>query len=488
MWNRRDQVQAYQYLRRRLVAAFTQGNPNSEERPGRRLAVAVSVGAGVTVLALAVVGVIGIFQHNSKHDWAEGAKVIVERETGAKFVIDGNGLLRPVLNYASALLFLARPADVVIVSRADLATHGRGSPIGIPNAPDELAPPANLVTGPWTVCSQAQLDEVGIQRPKITVRVGYPAPGGTALGQGSALVVQNTATGKTYLVTQGTRYRVASKPVLGLLGLAPAAGRPVPVGGGWLNTLPQGDDLAPIQIPGAGSAALPIDGHPARVGQLFAVPQPGGGQRFYVLLTDGLSQIHALGEQLVAAAGDGSITTLTEKAFSGAPQSSSERVDANLPSVIPQAAATTGNQIAVCATWADTSSDAPPELMAMPQTPGPGGVAPPPAAPAEGQAAAADEVVVPPGHAALVRPPCPGPCAAAMEPFLVTDAGVEYPLGSSQIVDVLGYGKVTPSPVRSEILTLLPQGPQLVPEAVQSEAPKPRLGALGAADGASTVG
>jgi ESX secretion system ATPase EccB len=488
VWNRRDQVQAYQFLRRRLVAAFTEGNPNTPERPGRRLAISGAVGAGVAVLALAVFGVLGIIQHRSPHDWASGAKVIVEKETGAKFVLDGNGLLRPVLNYTSALLFLAKQADVVTVSRTDLATHRRGLPIGIPNAPDELAPVANLETGPWTVCSEARLDDVGLQRPKITVRVGYPAPTGTTLGQGTALVVRDVTTSTTFVVTQGTRYRVSSTGLLNLLGLAPADGRPVPVGGGWLNTLPQGDDLAKIRVPGAGSAGPSIDGRAARVGQLFAVPRPTGGQRFYVLLADGLSPIHPLGEQLVAAAGDGQLATLTEDAFSRAPQSTSLPVDAHLPAVIPQAASTTGSQMAVCATWTDTSSDAPPLLVTLPQTPGPQGVAAPATAPASGQAAAADEVAVPPGHAALVRPPCPGQCAIGMEPFLVTDAGVEFPLGSSQVLDVLGYGKVTPTPVPSQILALLPQGPALVPDAGQSTAPKQPKGALGTEKPAPPVG
>jgi type VII secretion protein EccB len=492
VWNRRDQVQAYQFLRRRLVAAFTQGNANTEERPGRRLAVAASCGAGVTVLALAVVGVMGIFQHSSKHDWASGAKIIVERETGAKFVLDGDGLLRPVLNYTSALLFLERSADVVTVSRAELATRSRGAPIGTPNAPDELPPPADLVTGPWTVCSQARLDEVGLPRAKLTVHVGFPAPKGTLLGQGTALVVQDTTTRKTFVVTQGMRYQVSSSSVLNLLGLAPAIGRPVPVGGGWLNTLPQGDDLAPIPIPSAGSGGPTIDGRPTHVGQRFALAQPGQGQQLFVLLPDGLSPIHPVGERLVAAddpaTAAGSPTPLTPRGLYLAQKSSSAAVDAHLPSVIPQPASTTGDQMAICATWTDTSSNAPPELVAMPQTPGPQGVLSPAAASDPGQAAAADEVAVPPGHAALVRPPCPGPCAAGMEPFLVTDAGVRFPLGSQQVLDVLGYGKVKPTPVPLQILWLLPEGPGLMPGAGQTAARKPPLGALGAVHRAPTVG
>src|SRR4051794_24486691 len=118
LWNRRDQVQAYQFLRRRLVAAFTQGDPNSNERPGRRLTVSALAGTGIAVLALAASGVLGIVRHNSPNDWSSGAKVIVEKETGAEYVLDGDGLLRPVLNYTSALLFLNQQAQVVTVSRA----------------------------------------------------------------------------------------------------------------------------------------------------------------------------------------------------------------------------------------------------------------------------------------------------------------------------------------------------------------------------------
>jgi hypothetical protein len=179
---------------------------------------------------------------------------------------------------------------------------------------------------------------------------------------------------------------------------------------------------------------------------------------------------------------------LTPHGFYLAPHSSSLPLDAHLPSLIPQAASTPTSQIAVCATWPDTSSETPPELVTMPQTPGPQGIPSPAAALAPGQATAADEVAVPPGHAALVRPPCPGPCSAGMEPFLITDSGVEFPLGSPQVLVVLGYGNSIPTSVPSQILSLLPQGPALVPGAGQSAAGKTPLGALGTAHRAPPVG
>ena len=54
MWTQKDQLQAYEFLRRRHVSALLTGDANHPVAPGRRLVFAYLVGA--TVLALLVAG------------------------------------------------------------------------------------------------------------------------------------------------------------------------------------------------------------------------------------------------------------------------------------------------------------------------------------------------------------------------------------------------------------------------------------------------
>ena len=54
MWTTRDQIQAYQFLRRRHVSALLTGDENHPASPSRRLVFGYLVGA--TCMVLAVVG------------------------------------------------------------------------------------------------------------------------------------------------------------------------------------------------------------------------------------------------------------------------------------------------------------------------------------------------------------------------------------------------------------------------------------------------
>ena len=85
--------------------------------------------------------------------WRDAGAVIVEKESGARFVYR-DGRLHPVLNYASALLIVgADRSHTVLVSRRSIEGVPRGLPLGIADAPDSLPASGRLSTAPWTVCS-----------------------------------------------------------------------------------------------------------------------------------------------------------------------------------------------------------------------------------------------------------------------------------------------------------------------------------------------
>jgi len=60
MWTTRDQIQAYQFLRRRVVSALQTGDANSTTPPSRRLLLAYAVGIACTLLTVAAFGFVGL--------------------------------------------------------------------------------------------------------------------------------------------------------------------------------------------------------------------------------------------------------------------------------------------------------------------------------------------------------------------------------------------------------------------------------------------
>ena len=76
----------------------------------------------------------------------------------------------------------------------------------------------------------------------------------------------------------------------------------------------------------------------------------------------------------------------------------------------------------------------------------------------------ADQVVIPVGGGALVRT-ASAPGTPPGTGFLVTDLGVRYPLVADTVASTLGYGHLEQAGVPPALLTLLPSGPALSPEA-----------------------
>ena len=103
MQTKRDQLQAYRFLMRRAAYALLRGDPDTPETPLRTMGLAV-VGALVAFgLVAAGAGIYGVIKPGGNRHWREPGKIIVEKETGARYVLF-DGVLHPVLNYASARL------------------------------------------------------------------------------------------------------------------------------------------------------------------------------------------------------------------------------------------------------------------------------------------------------------------------------------------------------------------------------------------------
>ncbi|MDR7275569.1 type VII secretion protein EccB [Catenuloplanes atrovinosus] len=152
MWTQRDQLQAYRFLRRRIVSALQFGDANHPVAPGRRTVLATASGAGAALLAAVAVLVYSVLRPGSGVDWRQPGQIVIEKESGAGFVLGADGLLHPVLNNASARLLVGGGRTVTIPA-AKLADAPRGLPLGIPGAPSSIPARDRLITGPWAVCT-----------------------------------------------------------------------------------------------------------------------------------------------------------------------------------------------------------------------------------------------------------------------------------------------------------------------------------------------
>jgi drug/metabolite transporter (DMT)-like permease len=109
MASKRDQLHAYQFLVQRTVSALVTRETDPEQPPFRRPGTAAFAGIGIALVALAAVGVYGLINPGGNDSWRDGRSVIVEKETGTRYVYL-NQRLHPVENYTSALLAIGTAA------------------------------------------------------------------------------------------------------------------------------------------------------------------------------------------------------------------------------------------------------------------------------------------------------------------------------------------------------------------------------------------
>lgn len=438
MPSRSDQLHSYQFAMRRVVSAVAAHESNPARPPGRRAGVTLLAGALVAALGLAGFAVWGLLQPGGSTRWRSGNAVIVEKESGAKFVYL-DGVLHPVANYASALLIVgsARPSTIS-VARRSLAGVPRGPQLGIPGAPDALPRRRDLVGGPWSVCSAGA---------RSVVVVGSAPAGGTTLGD--AGVLASAPDGAVHLLWNGRRARVREpSTVLGML----VWGAPQPVAAALVSALPAAADIARVPIAGRGQPFAPLPG--ARVGQVFLVD----GRQHAVALAGGLAPVTPFQAALligdpatVERVGQTSPTPLRPGEFAALPKAAFPGIWDGLPAEVPRlVTAAAGGTLCAVTGGGLVVGSAPPRGAAI----------------AVSSPGLADEVRLPPGRGALVRSqPAPGAPDGVL--YLVTDLGVRHHLPSADVLPVLGYGGVKPVPVPAEIVALLPTGPGLYPQAAR---------------------
>ncbi|WP_410812660.1 type VII secretion protein EccB [Micromonospora sp. 067-2] len=456
MPSRQDQLHSYQFSVQRAVAALVMRETDPAQSPFRRLA-----GAGLASVLVAVIGLggfalYGLFAGGGS-GWRDTGAVIVEKESGARFVYREQKL-HPVLNYASALLIVgADRSKTVLVSRRSIDGVPRGLPLGIADAPDSLPAPGRLATTAWTVCSAVP---AGGDAPRSALLIGTEPGGGLPLGD-EALLLRDPG-GGLHLVWHERRYLIRD-PSRVLAALATTRDRAVPVAPALLNSLAAGVDLAPLALPGLGRPATGVPD--ATIGRVYLVRNSGGGRQYAVALDAGLAGITELqAGLLLASTGQGEPDPMTLGRFAALPTVPDLTPGGPTapPPTPPRLAA--GDDAALCTRVGDDGGASEvrrgvplPDLAAVPRT-----------APAGGTVLA-DHVVVEPGRGAVVEAAAaPGASGGAVS--VVTDLGRRYVLADRGVLAMLGYRDVRPQRLPAGLVSLVPTGATLDPAAARAVA------------------
>ncbi len=137
MQTQRDHVHAHQFQMGRMSSALVLGDPTSAEDPASRSIVGLVIGLVLAVLIVAGFAVYGLIVPGGSKSWRAAGAIIVEKETGNRYVYL-NGVLRPTLNLTSAMLIEGASAKIQLTARNSLKGVPHGSPIGIAGAPQTV--------------------------------------------------------------------------------------------------------------------------------------------------------------------------------------------------------------------------------------------------------------------------------------------------------------------------------------------------------------
>jgi type VII secretion protein EccB len=471
MASKRDQLQAHQFQVERVISALVLQETDPEYPPFRRPRTAAIAGIVIGILSLVGVGVFGFIVPGGNKSWQDGNSVIVEKETGSRFVYL-EGQLHPTTNYASAILALGKHPEVLTVSHNSLVGVPRGAEIGIPDAPDSMPGPDNVPTAGWTLCSEPTINPIGATIASSALLVGESPIGGQLAGE-RAVLVQNSGT--KYVIYHGYKHSLLSPDVV-TVGLALGSVQAITVNPALLDSLPLGDPIGPIALVSVGKKSTAVPGRAdIRSGQLLVMQTPGGATQHFLAQPDQLLPISelsfdiqlALPQTAAAYSGEPFPMVLSPSSVTGAKVAAAPQGTDTSPPVNRPVFAPAGTDMTTLCLAFDSGSFVPRVIVA----PGLPPVASQNATAGRtaGGVALADYVIVPPGKLAIAQVmSSPTDPAGAMA--LVTDMGVAYPVANADVLGWLGYSAVPPIRVPAGLMARMPQGPGLSHDAAMQRA------------------
>ncbi|MFI1169448.1 type VII secretion protein EccB [Streptomyces sp. NPDC020801] len=496
MASRRDQLNAYTFAKRRMLASFVQSSPDGSDEGAPRPMRAVLPSAIVGVVVMAVFGAWGMFKPTAPQGWdTPNEKVIIASKSTTRYVVlktDGKVQLHPVLNMASAKLLLNPGQGEVVTVAESVLDSGKiphGVTIGIPYAPDRL--PSDQEAGSpkrWAVCERPSAGGRSIQKAALVLadRDARKTQGKELLHGGELLYVVDPDKNRYVVDASGRAYAVDGNDELLLRTIVGSGREPERVSKEWLATLHRGDPItfpAIDGVPGAAAGAPgQLDASVNRVGMVLKAFD-NNKEQYYVVLPGRVAPVSAFVAQLLLFSKDlarlgqaGHAHEMSPGAFRpGKAFGTEHNWPAEDPVPVNDPSDATGSRSTVCnvlsgvnadngdttlTTWAGTDFPAPLPI---------------------GSASA----YVTPGSGQVYRQ-FQGRETKAGPVFLVTDTGLRYVLQSNsdsatedagigttakerkqleqeakEAQTRLGYANVNPAPIPAAWSEFLPTGPRL---------------------------
>jgi type VII secretion protein EccB len=506
---RKDQLDAFNFARRRLVANLVApsatGSDEGAPRPVRTFASSIILSA----IAVAAVAVLGVFKPAAPSGWQSG---LIDSSSGATYIDQGN-VLHPVENITSARLLLGVKFAKEDVPDSTLNNSGMpfGAQVGIQGAPADVPAASNMNLTQWSFCqNEASASDETVPGGLTYLEIGYWPTASSTQGLWTAASAQamivHDSVGKVYLIQGNYRYYIGDentdpKGVQAFLeGITADNGTFISPGmdgywvsDTWLSVFPLG---SPIEYPTL--AIDDLNGKPAGTAQLGAVGQYGavGSGGGVVQTANGVVQLNPFAYDLYKtnpALTENNVSQLpadklTTSAIALAQEGSSGTVDvdnsftsgsygSNWPAVqLAVLGADTGEADAqnICVGYQYTTPANVGKLTVWlsSQLPygAPGGQL---GLTQKVSTAYANTVLVKPGFGLIARGSSGG--AAQNVPYLIEDSGYRYALvtdtaGSCSATSTLtavcqlGYGNVAVQPVLSGFLNLVQVGANLDPK------------------------
>ncbi|MHC0433751.1 type VII secretion-associated serine protease mycosin [Streptomyces sp. O3] len=470
MASRRDELNAYTFAKRRLVAQFLRPCPTGTDEGAPKPLRGVLPSVIVAVVLLAAFGAWGMVKPVAPKDWdTPGANVIVASESTARYVVlrtkaagEDRVRLHPVLNMSSAKLLLDPDrAEVVDVddSVLDGGTIPHGATLGIPYAPDRLPDKDEAGAAKrWAVCESPGADGRGIRKAAFVLAGSdqRKTEGAGRLRGGELLYVQTPDATRYVVDAQGRAYEIERDELL-LRAVVGQGRTPQRVTRDWLDTLHKGDRITFPKIDGTpGADAAVPGGH--RVGMVLESTD-GAGKQKYLVLPDRVAPVSDFTAKLLLSSRDLVDVGQRDQAERvspaairpGKPYGRHRSWPQSLPVPVNAAHPERGGRDTVCTVLRDVDDrDGATTLSTWAGAdfplPLPHG---------------ASSAYVTPGSGQLYRQ-FQGEETGSGPLFLVTDTGVRYALAEArQARNRLGYQDVPAAPVPLAWSSFLPVGPRL---------------------------
>jgi type VII secretion protein EccB len=493
MATRKDQLDAFVFARRRMVANLVAPSPTGSDEGAPRPVKTFFTSAILSVIAVAGVAVLGVFKPSAPSGWEGG--LAVDSSSGAAYIYSKQDTaLHPILNITSARLLLGDKFKKFDVPNKTINSMKIGAPFGILGAPPDVPAAADVDLSQWNLCVQSKSNaNQALSGGKTVLEIGYQNSNENPVNANTGFVVHDSA-GTNYLIAGDRAYPIADTNVLAALTNSPAVGGTEGpwVSSAWLGAFTTGSTLRFPTLAGLGDPLPNGSGPGVRVGDYGTLLTSDGTTVGYIATRTGLVEINMFVYSLftrsprVSALSVKPMTLNPSQVIAASPKPELHSAGDSFGDVAtdwPQNQVTPLDSDGAhpgfgvfCVSFSGSFDGNPPRLTlsygtSLPQDLGPGGGVLQTAG-----TSLADYVLVRPGHAVLARDVSGGNSLNVGPEYLITDTGTRYLMApgsgtpNSQgsqpsAATMLQYDKIAPSKVPDSWMKLVQVGTELDPQA-----------------------